>query len=502
LPVNGSLGLQADIGSSTDIDYYSLQTGPKSNGFAVSLTTANASWLLAGLTVLDSTGKQLAATIATDPLQGNLSLSVAAQPKQTYYIKVAAAPNACVFGIGSYRLSVVPSSNPGKDQANGPVLTPVPANESGQVMFQQGQDGQDDTRVYQLVVPTAGGPSVAAVNLGVNPNGEAPAVTVTDDDGHTVNVQTTTANGHLDLQFASAAGTYFLTMTAGKFQAPAPSLASPSATPPLVASGTVTSAQPATARGLTMLQDGVMHLQFLAGAVQGKSNAALEVVLADVNGNVLLRQVLQPGQSVDANLFLTAGNYTVFFVGGTPNRSSFNLGFQLRAENLSEPSGPSLTDPSNPDTAPSYTFDPIWYDTGFSVLLALTDPYGTPISLPPPGLPLNLTDSSTSSSTPSAPSTPPTTTPTPTPAPTPPMPTSTSTSSTTDPSSSGSSVASTAPPPMPTTTDPSASGSTAVAATTPTPTPTTTDPVTAGPNAVASTDPTQTSPTVLATASA
>jgi len=96
-----------DITTLSDVDYYVYTTPKGSSDFTVSLLTSGLSQLNARVSVYDSSGRLLAAAVATPPGFGKpFELFVGnAKDKSTYRIKVEGA-TADLFGVGQYKLAV------------------------------------------------------------------------------------------------------------------------------------------------------------------------------------------------------------------------------------------------------------------------------------------------------------------------------------------------------------------------------------------------------------
>src|SRR5207249_4500193 len=76
----------------------------------VQLRTSGNSSLLARVTVYDLFGRTVGSAVATNPLNGDLSVHLnGLQANLPYFIKVESASNS-VFGIGTYQLQIAPDS--------------------------------------------------------------------------------------------------------------------------------------------------------------------------------------------------------------------------------------------------------------------------------------------------------------------------------------------------------------------------------------------------------
>src|SRR5205085_12023111 len=99
--------LVADVTTAWDVDDYKFTT-PKGNtgldGLTVRVKTAGLSLLAAKLTVYDAAGNVIGTAASTDPLSGDLAVTVpGVAPNAVYYAKVQAATGD-VFAVGSYNL--------------------------------------------------------------------------------------------------------------------------------------------------------------------------------------------------------------------------------------------------------------------------------------------------------------------------------------------------------------------------------------------------------------
>lgn len=109
-PTLPQLTVAADLTTTGDVDYFTYQSAANDPGFTIQLHTSGISLLGAKVTVYDSKGKVLATKTDANPFDGDLTLRVAGvRGKDEYFIKVEGA-SADVFGIGGYRLQIVPDS--------------------------------------------------------------------------------------------------------------------------------------------------------------------------------------------------------------------------------------------------------------------------------------------------------------------------------------------------------------------------------------------------------
>src|SRR5205823_2484867 len=110
-PLNTSLqgaSISGDISTSSDVDYYRIQTPgflTGFTGFTVQIRTSGLSLLMPNLAVYDAAGHLVSSVSASDPLHGDLTLTNNARPSSTYYLRIEGATSS-VFGIGSYQLNL------------------------------------------------------------------------------------------------------------------------------------------------------------------------------------------------------------------------------------------------------------------------------------------------------------------------------------------------------------------------------------------------------------
>ncbi|HEY1377272.1 MAG TPA: hypothetical protein VGF55_10785, partial [Gemmataceae bacterium] len=131
IPLTG-VGLQADITTAADVDYYKFSIPvltPGVLGLNIQLTTSGLSSLVGGLQVTNVLGQVVGSATATDPLHGDLTVTVSGGGLLGgllgglgYTVKVAAGNNAA-FAVGSYNLTVSYSLTDGT--IIGPIIAPL-----------------------------------------------------------------------------------------------------------------------------------------------------------------------------------------------------------------------------------------------------------------------------------------------------------------------------------------------------------------------------------------
>jgi hypothetical protein len=399
-----SLSLQGattsgDIGRTSDVDYYKIQTPgwlTGFNGFTLQLQTANISLLTSNLAVYDGAGHLIASTSAVDPLHGNLSLTLNANPGSTYYLRVSSATGN-VFGVGSYQLNVINhywlislgtvlnltttvlndtfataqhllSQNPGTDQRFDYFTQGNLTNANGGNYF-----------VAQSP-PSLNGSleKMAAIVWGLDANGLLPRIHVFDSHQNPIAVQViANGSGTYTVQLANVAGntSYYVEVVAanpgGSRSTGRYALAVDFHVPQLVAfanlaAGTLTPSQAQTSGALTLTQDELFH--FALSASSTNPNAWVTMTIRNSGGAVVLLLKVQAGQpTVTADVFLRMGTYSVSFAGSTSDGSAWSgIDFNLAGDMISDPVGaystpPSSTGTSSPTSSGSSSTPPSYY---------------------------------------------------------------------------------------------------------------------------------------------
>jgi hypothetical protein len=391
-PLNTSLqgaSIGADIGTLSDVDYYRIQTPGFLTGFTsftVQVKTSGVSLLMPSLTIYDSTGHLVSSASASDPLHGDLTLTVNAPPSATYYLRVGGATSN-VFGIGSYQLNLtyhygllslgtvlnltttvlnntfstaqhLLSQNPGTDQRFD--------------YFVQGNQASSTGGEY-YVVQSPSSSSGATENLvaiawGLDVNGLQPRLHVFDANQHPIAVQVIAdGSGTYTVQLPNVPGntSFYVEVVAanpnGSHSTGRFSLAVDFHEPNLVSFGTLTSgslsqAQSQATGTLTTAEDELFH--FALTASSANPNAWVTMTVTDQNGAVVLTLSVQAGQpTVTADVYLRKGTYSVRFSGFTTDGSALTgLTYWLAGDIISDPVGAFATSPSSTGTtSPSST---------------------------------------------------------------------------------------------------------------------------------------------------
>ena len=445
---SGSLNadVDGDLADSGDANFYAFTTPLQLGNTQVSLQTSGISTLVSGLTVYDAWGNPISATAAPGPLQGDLTLNLGGlSALTTYYIEVQGATSS-VFGVGSYHLNVqvLPSAASGLTgvlvgtvgNTTTPVLQSLPTNTTFATASLLPQVQQVDShfdyafrsnigtlasaRYYAFTAPTppqGQGDVLTVMAWGLGSQGLLPAVTVYDANQQPVSAQVlVNDSGMIDVQVLNpvAGATYYVQVAAAQPQGSRSTgnffLGINFSTQAVAlhqwVQGTVDQSHLEVVKNLHVNQTQLFHFVLSANAADPTAQAAVRLTIFNGSGKVLFTLVAVNGQTVSGNVFLNQGSYVVHFDGGTPNGAALpTLNFTVWGITLTQPIGPSGSDPTNsssspqppPDSSgssPTYSSgsssstggsssDPTWSDGSSSTASSGgTDPYSNPYSPP------------------------------------------------------------------------------------------------------------------------
>jgi hypothetical protein len=443
---DGSLSFAADGDLTTlqDKDVYSF-TAPLTLGKATfKLQTSGISLLTPRLTVYNAAGNVVGSAVSTDPLNGDLTVTLnSLSLLSRYYVKVEGAQSD-VFGIGSYHLQVsyVPLVNNlvgGLTGTAGGVTNSLTAllvnndlhtndsfltatnlqlpllqtSSTFDYSYRASISDSSDVDFYRFQAPApfsgSGGVltvmvrGVTTTGLPAGTNLLDPRVLVFDANHNLVPAQVLVNQcSAYTIQVANAVpgATYFVEVLAAT-----PSAGnnmgnyylgidfSPVATQlDTVAQGTLTSTTPQQFSKLKVTVSQVFHFVLSAKVAGGGTDAALRMSVYDKTGNVVFTLVAGAGQVVSSDVALGPGTYYVRFTAATRNGAPLPaLQFQLGAIALSDPNGPEATDPTDDPAGSSGTGDgssSSWSGVGDSAVPpqdASSDPYSEVYANPADG---------------------------------------------------------------------------------------------------------------------
>ena len=386
------VSVNADITTSQQVEYFKIVTpGGLSgfNGFTAQVKTSGISLLTPNLTVYNASGRVVASSFSTDPLNGDVSLKISGKPSSTYYVKVTGSAGSGVFGVGSYQLNVGyqyaalslggilnTASNVVSGLANfagatlGTALKLVEHNLELDLRCDYLAKGEivqgTSANYYQVQSPASanGGTEVMiAMVWALDVNGlysqihvydandqPVPVQVIANDHGtYTVQVPDATPNTTYSVEVTPTdpnnghgTGNYFLAVD---FHQQTPVWF------PNIESGTLSQAQPTATSTFTASADELFHFSLGAAYASSGSTAAAVVTmsLVDQYGNVVLSLTAGAGQPpVRANIYLAAGDYSLRYSAQTTDGSALQaMNFWLDGDSLSDPIAAYRPPPSN-----------------------------------------------------------------------------------------------------------------------------------------------------------
>ena len=388
------LAFEADITQIGEAEYYKITTPATAllGTWTVKVQTSGLSLLVPSVSVYDASLQPLASAAASDPLHGDLSITIdSVLPLSTYYIKVTDATSS-VFGIGSYRAylsyhnaamsleshMVFPLVNTighlyDTIQNALPLLPTFGANKPDQrfdYVWRDSITDSTDRNFYQIQTPAAANGTsfvMHALAWEMDPNGLHPVIHVYDAQQNPIALQVLgNGDGMYSIQIPGMAPntTYYIDVAAlnpngpnntGKYvlgikfdanHAPV--------TLDKLDSSSLASASSANVSTLVMNQDALFH--FSLAADNGSSLAAAVVTLAiyDQSGNQVFTIDAPTGQPPTTGVvYLPTGTYTV----RTSIKSSSGLfllvNYSLLGEILSDPIGPYQASTTDSSTSPT-----------------------------------------------------------------------------------------------------------------------------------------------------
>jgi Matrixin len=384
LGLDGTLGtnptvIAGDLTTLSDVDYYSV-SGITLGSFTVSLRTSGISLLKAKVTLLNSWGQVVASATATDPANGDLTLTANQLLSiGTYYIKVEKAASD-VFGVGAYRLAVGHSSTQAVDDPiiAGLLSQDYHSNDSPNqaTQLQDNHQPQDqrwdytlranlsdssDVDWYSVQSPSSNPGTLVVAVWGITVGGVDPVVTVLDQNKNPVAVQVLTNDGiayTLQLQSVTANSKYYIGVSSdpatghrtGNYFIGADFRAS-SVEMDGVSTATLTQAAPQAATTMTVYQAQLFHFAMSATSTNPQVNSAVRLTIYDADGNEVFSLFTAAGQTTSGDVLLQTGTYTIVFSAGTPDGSSLpDLTFALDELVRTDPIG---TKPTNSASSPS-----------------------------------------------------------------------------------------------------------------------------------------------------
>lgn len=400
------LNKEGDITTMGDVDFYkfTLPLETPVAAFTVRLTTSGLSSLVASLEVYNKSGRLVGAAVAYDPLRGDLTVRVAKPAlASTYYLRVTNNISS-VFGVGSYRVSVVytypdgttsvlasPNATPVSDKHNNDVITSATNLNPRKYVIDDRFDftfrgvvcDTTDMDFYEVPSPT-GEAGAQKLNVLVwSLDGRlAPVLEVFDasycpvaarllanEDGtYSLEIPNTTPGAVNYIKVAAmypaggrATGSYFLAVDFST---------QPLAVFDSYASGTLTSSAPAQFSTLTVGQNSLLEFVLSADAGAGGEWTQVAMEIIDEAGNVVFGLAAYSGQPASTgHVYLRAGTYTVRFSAAAPAGSALGpVSYSLYGRLISDPIGPQTTSSTTTTTTTTTT---TWTSTETSTLTGI-----------------------------------------------------------------------------------------------------------------------------------
>jgi hypothetical protein len=402
------LVVYGDISSNRDADFFSVRpqssyTGP----VTFRLQSTGISLLTTHLTVMDGQGNVVGEAQASSDFGDTVTVHLDhADPSTTYYLKVEGATHD-VFGIGSYGLAATfDNTNQVTPSALDAVLRgPYPnlnsndlaliLSNQGQILFNNQQNNSVPGSATQLTttpgfaqnshfetVSSLSDPAdvsyyrIQPINVSngqnlvltvtlraVAPNGAAPRVTILDGNQNVISAQIlTNGNGVFTIQATNLrqGGNYLLQVSANGSTAGVGNYAldaqfgTSAANLSTFANGDLSAAASQQSYNFYVGESQLFQFVLAANSPSAPPGSAVQMTVLDQNGNVVYSLTAAAGDATSSNaLFLTPGAYTLRFAavgpaGGTPPP----LSYALMGEVVSDPIGPTVSDPS---LTPVYT---------------------------------------------------------------------------------------------------------------------------------------------------
>jgi predicted Zn-dependent protease len=400
--LDGTLGLApyvvaGDLTKNTDVDIYRV-VALNASQFTVSLRTEGISSLQAKVTLMNSLGQTIASKVATDPFNGDLTLTASSiLPIGTYYIKVEKAAND-VFAIGEYRLAV---GNGAEQATHDPIIaglikddrhtndtlataTPLgvqlPSSDlRWDFTLRARVSDASDVDYYSVRTLSSSPGNLVVAVWGMNLGGVDPLVTVFDSNYRPVAATVLTSDGiawTLQVRNASPSSTYYIRVASdpatgtrlGDYFFGADFRSSAIDTQRL-SSHTLTQTAKQSVATMSVYQSQLFHFVLATTTANAQVQSAVRLSVRDSNGREVYTLFAEAGQTVSGDVVLAPGTYTLVFTAGTLDPTailpdlSFTLDGIIRSDPMgagsydtsSSPSGGSSSPP--PSTSSSSTYN-------------------------------------------------------------------------------------------------------------------------------------------------
>jgi hypothetical protein len=400
----------ANISAPGDVDIYQY-TIPAYASRTVTFTvqTSGLSLLTPRLSIYDANQQLVASSAATDPLGGDVSVSLTnVQRGAAYFIKVEGA-RSDAFGVGTYRLKI-DSGAVSRMQ-----IAAIDAAHSGNVTIVDDHHTDDtlgtatqldrpvfaidprfdyainalisdtgDVDFYSITTPASAPAALVFTVTAGRGSVLNPQVSVYDANGNVVNAQILTNDaGSYVVQVVNPAANarYYVAVSPDSFAAAANrtgtyllgvSYRDTAIVLDLLLDNTLSAANATAVSTFQSSQAQVFHFVLSMNTDHSVANVALRMQLFDDNNNVVLTLDCFDGQTVSANIALSAGRYRArFFAASRDGTPVSTVQYQLLGATLTDPLDPVPVDPTDPTLPPPN-----------SPTLVVTNP-PNPTTLPP-----------------------------------------------------------------------------------------------------------------------
>ncbi len=382
----GPLTANGTISANQTSAVYHVRTPAAATPMTVSLQSWGLGMTPPTLTVCDRTGKVLGTAASTDPLGGNLSLTLARlSPNTDYYLQVQSGVTT-PLGLGAFRLQVDMQAT--ASPATSLLVAPQGANQVVNLQALPGAPpqgtretigslrGPTDSnffRVRSTNAPSGQTVLLTASVLSQDPTALAPQIAVYDSKNNPVKATVLdNEDGNFVVQVAAArpnqnyliqvkpggqgnttrAGNYFLSVTSG---------VGPATTLQPFTGGTLTATAPQSFNSLTLTQNTLLNFALAAQTASAAPAQQVWMFIYDALGNLVFALSAAAGQpAATGSAYLAAGTYTVQFTTVSLTGAAVQpVTYSLAGQILSSPIGPTVIDPtSSPTTTTTTTTSP------------------------------------------------------------------------------------------------------------------------------------------------
>jgi hypothetical protein len=385
----GSIGVQADLSTTTDVDVYRFNAPSVTGGLCITLGRAGYSLLTPRVTVYNSLGQVVGSAVSTNPTGGDLVINLSSvMPLGTYYVAVQGASGS-VFDVGGYRLSIqslpvvnslVGGLNNTLSNTTSGLISTLPLNDSFASALllpslnQQTSSVFDDAyrgnlnpaspvNYYAVHAPqiAAGDNALVVECWRLGASQMQPRVTLYDANQQPLSAQVlVNADGTHTLQLVGATpgALYYVKVEAasGMSQTGDNYFLGVDFSPRAIhlqtfADSTLSASTPSLSGTMAVSHTATFHFVLAADSSPGTT---VRLTIRDNAGTIIRVLDVASGNALSLNLTLTPGNYTFTFTAyrsdGQPIPA---VHFTLTGERLTDPAGPQPTDStSNPSQPP------------------------------------------------------------------------------------------------------------------------------------------------------